>query len=345
MQEILRRLKQLGQVEVFLFGDETLLREPVHEWRTCDYFLPIFSTGFPMDKAMAYCELRRPCVINDLGMQQVLRDRLEINEVLERLGVPHKTRFALRADAGDYDRVIECPDYIEYRGDRLYKPFVEKPVDADDHNVRVYYPQSMGGGMRRMFRKVNDRCSEYLADENEIRRDGTYLYEEFLPPDAGLDIKVYALGRDYIHAEARKAPTVDGRVERLPSGLESRRVVHLTSEEREMVQRVASEFQQGVCGIDLLRSGGRPYILDVNGWSFVKGYAEFYDACAAHLAKLMGLPSAAIAATAAASTSSSGVVPCKRTSPYTLVSSPTTVGGGGEKDKLCDAALAVPLRS
>ena len=35
---------------------------------------------------------------------------------------------------------IEHDDHIEVNGVVIHKPFVEKPVDADDHNIAIYYP-------------------------------------------------------------------------------------------------------------------------------------------------------------------------------------------------------------
>lgn len=56
--------------------------------------------------------------------------------------VPRANEVILRADG----------DAIIVNGVVVEKPFVEKPVDGEDHNVHIYYK---GGGGRRLFRKVS----------------------------------------------------------------------------------------------------------------------------------------------------------------------------------------------
>lgn len=146
--------------------------------------------------------------------------------------------------------------YILVNGVQINKPLVEKPVDAEDHNIYIYYPMSAGGGSKRLFRKVDDRSSEFYPQVNDLRKDGSFIYEEFVVTQ-GTDVKVYTVGPDYGHAEARKSPVVDGKVNRDSAGLEVRFPVILSPLEKDIARKVVTAFKQTVCGFDILRVQGR----------------------------------------------------------------------------------------
>ena len=174
---------------------------------------------------------------------------------------------------GDFE---EHEEYIILNGIKLEKPFVEKPIDADDHNVRIYYSRADGGGMKELFRKSSNQSSQYYPEITHIRTDNSYLYERFLQTE-GTDVKVYTVGISYVHAEARKSPTVDGKVDRDENGKEVRYPILLTYDEKQICRKIATLFKQTICGFDLLRDRGTSYICDVNGVSFVKKNTKFWD--------------------------------------------------------------------
>lgn len=109
-----------------------------------------------------------------------------------------------------------------------------------------------------------------------MRKTGSYIYEEFMPTD-GTDVKVrrrrifqsltsscflqpslkrmnltglqvYTVGPDYAHAEARKSPALDGKVERDSEGKEVRYPVMLSAMEKLVARKVCLAFKVSAQG-------------------------------------------------------------------------------------------------
>ncbi|KAJ4338996.1 inositol hexakisphosphate and diphosphoinositol-pentakisphosphate kinase [Ascochyta clinopodiicola] len=310
--------KLVDDFEVKIFGDKIILDEEVENWPVCDFLISFFSDGFPLDKAIAYVRLRKPFCVNDLPMQQVLWDRRLCLSILDKLNVPTPKRIDVNRDGGPklpsaefakqlYERTgvslvgaadgtgggLQPPKKIEMMddgdtifvdGQTLTKPFVEKPVSGEDHNIHIYFHSKDGGGGRRLFRKINNKSSEKdetLAVPRSITEpDTSYIYEQFLQVENAEDVKAYTVGPTFCHAETRKSPVVDGLVKRNPSGKEVRYVTKLSETEAAMASKISEGFGQRVCGFDLLRAGDKSYVIDVNGWSFVKDNGDYYDKAA-----------------------------------------------------------------
>lgn len=124
-------------------------------------------------------------------MQAILWDRRCVLAILDHLKVPTPKRLVVSRDGGPkvepelarlveknlgitFGNLIPTPevsmradgDSIIVDGAEMEKPFVEKPVSGEDHNVYIYFK---GGGGRRLFRKVYCyTCLMIFSDGNSF---------------------------------------------------------------------------------------------------------------------------------------------------------------------------------
>eukprot|EP01084_Bolivina_argentea_P087321 157712_1 len=270
-KNVISRIKAYGDIEIIPFGDINILHKPIEEWPRCDVLIAYSSKGYPIQKVIEYTEKYKPCLINDLKSQLLLRDRLTVKQILTKHGIP-TPKYVILDRTNPNHTVIEYDHKIIVNGTCIKKPFVEKPLNAENHNIYVYYKC---GGSRRLFRKIGNRSSEPCTSSC-IRREGSYIYEQLI--ESVQDIKAYTVGRKYVHSETRKAPTVDGIVERDVFSKEVRHKCRLTKKEKQIAEKIVNAFDQNVCGFDIVRSkDGIPFVIDVNGWSFVKNNRKYFD--------------------------------------------------------------------
>lgn len=138
-------------------------------------------------------KLRNPLCINELQPQALLWDRRLVGAILDHMKVPTPQRLEVSRDGGPkldpelkdlmkqrLGIVLESfqpPPEVLLRDDGnaiiidgkvLEKPFVEKPVSGEDHNVYIYFH---GGGGRRLFRKVCFVCVIFCLPSERVLGD------------------------------------------------------------------------------------------------------------------------------------------------------------------------------
>jgi ribosomal protein S6--L-glutamate ligase len=98
----------------------------------------------------------------------------------------------------------------------------------------------------------------YVMDD-----DGTnILLQEFVKESAGTDIRAFVIGGKVVASMKRQSLDDDFRSNLHQGGEGS--VVKLTDEERRAVLKAAKAMGLSICGVDLMRSGRGPLILEVN---------------------------------------------------------------------------------
>ena len=99
MREILKFLDNNQEIEICRFNDAMLLEAPIEEWLRCDVLIGFYSTGFPLQKAIAYVQKYKPVQINALEVQHELWDRVKVLDKLRKIDVPVAKRLVVYREA------------------------------------------------------------------------------------------------------------------------------------------------------------------------------------------------------------------------------------------------------
>ncbi|RYH14824.1 hypothetical protein EON65_32930 [archaeon] len=105
MREIIERLPD-EIFEVVYFGDDCILNSPIESWPVVEVLIAFYSNKFPTQKALQYVKLRKPYMINDLDMQEVLKDRRKVYDMLESVGIDVPFHVFVNREAGQEDKNV-----------------------------------------------------------------------------------------------------------------------------------------------------------------------------------------------------------------------------------------------
>lgn len=172
------------------------------------------------------------------------RDKLRAHQLLARkhVGMPI-TGYANRADATE--------DLIEFVGGA---PLVVKVLSS-----------TQGKGV---LLAETDKAAESLI--NAFRDlDTEFLVQEFIKDAGGSDIRCFVIGGKVIAAMQRTAKEGEFRSNLHMGG--SAKLIRLTPEERALAVKAAKVMGLDVAGVDIIRSGHGPLVLEVNSSPGLEG--------------------------------------------------------------------------
>lgn len=171
------------------------------------------------------------------------RDKLRAYQLLAKVevGVP-KTVFAL--ETADFDEVIEAAGGA---------PVIIK-VARGTHGNGVVLAET---------RKAAKAVMQAFYVEGV-----SFLVQEFVEESAGTDIRAVVVGGRVVASIQRQSLDDDFRSNTHQGGVGT--VVKLTSEEEKTAIKAAKAMGLPICGVDMMRSGRGPLVLEVNSSASIK---------------------------------------------------------------------------
>lgn len=251
--EVLSRITQLcgGRMQE-QWLDAAIFQTDPELWPPCDILWTLWSSDLPLEKLKAYVDRVEPMELNEVTGLLDLRDRSKTLRECVKWGIPVPRFLQCDRDGSLEPSIIDHEDYILIDGQRLDKPFVEKPIRSVDRDIYVYYPRSAGGGRVRLgWQGWGD--AEFLGGRAYVRRNGSYVYECFIPSE-GFELRLGVVGSSYVNAEAKQQLPVSRSCEQsMPQFIP----VSLEPGEKQLARKAALAFGQRTFNLFALRTQHR----------------------------------------------------------------------------------------
>lgn len=265
-------------IKVTLLTDGQILEDDVETWPKCDAFMFFYAPGFPMKKACRYIEKYQPYLVNKVNFTKVPRNRDTLFKDIESIPevfIPksitcNRTKNPLVTVTENGNQLV-ISNKIEGSNEIINRPFVEKGLGVEEHDVRIYHKDQLKSCVR--MQRVKGLVSvDKFEDCGGARglKSGDWVYQQFL--ENALEIKVYTAGFDYVHAETRNSSEnsiLEGKeIARSPDGKEIRDMALLSGKEKLMVRKIQERLEQPFMGIDILRCESGSFVIDINSVKF-----------------------------------------------------------------------------
>jgi len=252
---LLRKLEDCG-VKVSVRTDTDLAN--ADQETECDALLVLWSQFFQGPHEGRLIEISDrvgragALVLNDVRKLVAMQDRRWLLQKLKEHGLP--TPMFVSRDLGTHDASFEeHDDYIMIGGNRINKPFVEKPVDRRDREIYVYFPNDAGGGRALLSTRESGEVEYVCRFEpcGRVRKEGSFVYQEYLQSDGFVVQAVCAGGLSYGHALLSGVVSQPGVASQTAS---QPCAVWLRQEEKIIASKLNVLLQQTLIGLTFVRS-------------------------------------------------------------------------------------------
>jgi len=133
------------KIKVILLTDEQILEEDVETWPKCDAFMFFYANGFPMKKACRYIEKYQPYLVNKVNFTKIARNRDTLFKDIESIPevfIPksitcNRTENPLVTVSENGNQLVISNE--DGSKEIINRPFVEKGLGVEEHDVRIYY--------------------------------------------------------------------------------------------------------------------------------------------------------------------------------------------------------------